>query len=525
MPKLSSSINTLLAILIIAITALSLYELRRTWHDFKIVEVHPAPLGISAKAHKLDQLLHHHIAAFSHIRSFDHLLKKKPYDYHLSTLWVDRCEVRQGDFYKFVKWQQQHPQKVKAALNQPPLWKYHSTSKSHKVSGRLRAPANGISYYDASAYCKTANGRLPTRSEWLAIAGGKEQRLYPWGDDFSNKAWPYLDSRLNGAQSCGLHKEQASPEQIHGLGDTVSEWASPDGGDKLPSLHGGNAYNKPPGIYSLTSLYRHAPPTYRSPYVGFRCVYDQQPALLPWNDKALDVQQVSPGQYTLGLPQDARIPKLLVHMSKDKIKLIKDIFEYAEKAQPFYILSHEVTRAQYREFLNDPLVKLGIYANEKEPEEHSYRPDNWSGSHEEQDALPVNNIDWWSAWAYANWVGGDLPSVAEWINAATGGGTRIYPWGNHFDANLIVAAENKLAGPQTLQTHAGDVTHNQIYQLGGNVSEWTRTLVALSDDYVAIVKGGNYSLPGEEAGKADFENYAPLSLRSPRIGFRIIFRP
>ena len=65
---------------------------------------------------------------------------------------------------------------------------------------------NGVSYYDAYAYCQASGGRLPTRSEWIAIAGGSEGRLYPWGNSFNSEGWPYLDPRLNAAQRCGLHK-------------------------------------------------------------------------------------------------------------------------------------------------------------------------------------------------------------------------------------------------------------------------------------------------------------------------------
>ena len=519
---LSVTINVLLTVAILTVSAFTIYKLRNAFYQFDTAKMQTQSHEISPKARQLDQILYDNISHFQYIRSFDHLLGKSAHTHGLNMLWVDRCEVRQGDFYKFIKWHDKHPDTMIAAPKQPPNWKYQSSSVSHKVSGRLQAPANGVSYFDAYAYCRASGGRLPSRLEWLAIAGGTEQRLYPWGDQFSATAWQYLDSRLNASQKCGLHSSHNTPNQIHNLGDTVSEWASGDARNPKPSLHGGNAYNKPLNIYSLTYFYRFAPAKYRSPYVGFRCVYEKEPASIAWTGNTPNTVRISPATYRIGLPDDAKIPKLLVHLSEKKINVIKDIFDYSQQAHDFQILSHEITRAQYRRFLDDPLVQFGIYANEKEPKEHNYRPDGWSDTADAKDTLPVTGVDWWSAYAYANWAGGRLPSAIEWMSAASQNGSHVYPWGNDAAKDYAATAESGLVEPQAVRAHPKDVTSNRIYDLGGNVSEWTRSIVIASNHYVAVVKGGNYSLPIDTA-RVDFENQVPLSLRSPHIGFRIVF--
>lgn len=81
--------------------------------------------------------------------------------------------------------------------------------------------------------------------------------------------------------------------------------------------------------------------------------------------------------------------------------------------EPFWIDTAEVSNAEYAEFLGSTGYPP---------------PDHWGKIGPEHDELPVCNVSWHDAVAYAEWAGKHLPSFAEWTFAARGTSGRIFPW-------------------------------------------------------------------------------------------------
>ena len=449
-----------LTLLVIGCALAALVKLRPEWRDFDTAAVRLVfPAGADSAGDRLDGVLLGNLAHFGYLRAFDHVFAAGSRRYRIErAVWLDRCEVRQGDFYKFAQWLPFNPQASAPAPDQPANWRHFSDTREHAVSGRLDAPASGLTWFDAYAYCQAAGGRLPRAPEWIAAAAGRQPRLYPWGDVFDPRPWPYLDPLLNAARTCGALADTTTPEGFADMGQNVSEWAVGEWHPGAAVVMGGNAYNAPREIFSLAVLYRRAPPKHRSAYLGFRCAYDAPPAATPWRTEP-NAAELPAGDYSVGIPEGARVPGLLAHLPRDRLPLIERIFarDDGREVVDLHLTVREITRREYAAFLRDPFVAAGFHAEDNQPRRHSHRPPDWE-EQIKQPELPVVNVDWWSAYAFASWAGGRLPSAEEWEAAASGQGRRLYPWGDDFAAATPVTAERQARGPQVVSAAQGDVT-------------------------------------------------------------------
>jgi formylglycine-generating enzyme required for sulfatase activity len=151
------------------------------------------------------------------------------------------------------------------------------------------------------------------------------------------------------------------------------------------------------------------------------------------------------------------------------------------KVNDFYMTKTEITNAQY-----EKCVKAGIctpphwedelcyvYQTSKRHWQQGIVPLEFRGENQ-----PVICIEWQQARIFAKWIGGDLPSEAQWEYASRSGGKDIkYPWGNA-EATCeyaVMSDEGDGCGRDStweVCSKTGGNTAQGLCDMGGNVWEW-----------------------------------------------------
>ena len=179
----------------------------------------------------------------------------------------------------------------------------------------------------------------------------------------------------------------------------------------------------------------------------------------------------------------------------------------------FWIGQTEVTNRQYA-----ACVEAGACAP---PLDRTSFDDPAYGDH------PVINVPWPSAVAYAAWVGGRLPTEAEWEYAARGHTARVYPWGdtfekgalNYCDANCDVFFWADAAYDDGYALTAPDGTYPDgaswvgALDMSGNVWEWVSSLFK-EYPYDATDGREDAGAPGEHVLRGGAFDLSYVDLRS-----------
>jgi len=140
----------------------------------------------------------------------------------------------------------------------------------------------------------------------------------------------------------------------------------------------------------------------------------------------------------------------------------------------YWIDRTEVTNAQYRK-----CVEAGACRE----------PGCWDDENYNAPGQPVVCATWDDAQSYATWVGGRLPTEAEWEKAARGTDGRIYPWGDEFDGTRLnycdrsceedykdTGADDGYALTAPVGRYPSGASPYGALDMAGNVWEWTRSL-------------------------------------------------
>lgn len=101
---------------------------------------------------------------------------------------------------------------------------------------------------------------------------------------------------------------------------------------------------------------------------------------------------------------------------------------------------------------------------------------DWSGNEPAwgwQDDHPMVNVSWDDARACCMFMGGDLPTEAQWEKAARGADAREYPWGNDWDpGNCHSSVKDQAFGSAPVGCFPQGASPYGCLDMAGNVWEW-----------------------------------------------------
>ena len=222
-----------------------------------------------------------------------------------------------------------------------------------------------------------------------------------------------------------------------------------------------------------------------------------------------------------------RIEKQDISRSSIKYNLNGEIHPHEVYLDAFEIQKYEVVNEEYRQCIRSTACSPPANANFEKPgyEDH-----------------PVTDVDYDQAANYCRWLGGSLPTEAQWERAARFGNqepVQLYAWGDEFEldwANILDAAGG-MTQPVGTYSPSGD-TAAGLVDMTGNVSEWvsdwydenfyrsssccTNPTGPDQKQALRITRGGSFSDNWVQARIT----YRDANLRdgypSPEVGFRCV---
>ncbi|MBI1925884.1 formylglycine-generating enzyme family protein [Candidatus Poribacteria bacterium] len=221
--------------------------------------------------------------------------ERRVHTVYIDAFYMDVHEVTVGEYRAFIQ----------ATGYQAPDWK-----RVAEYSPTDQHPMINVSWYDATAYCRWANKRLPTEAEWeKAARGGLVGKRYPWGDEdpdgtqcnFADKNTDYSWSnrKVNDGYQYTAPVEKYTPNgyRLYDMAGNVWEWCmdeyqsdfyakspkqNPVAGGVITLVNNdftdiktarvlrGGSWSVNPDTLCVAGRYRGVP-SLRNDVVGFRC--------------------------------------------------------------------------------------------------------------------------------------------------------------------------------------------------------------------------------------------------------------
>jgi len=270
----------------------------------------------------------------------------------------------------------------------------------------------------------------------------------------------------------------------------------------------------------------------------------------------IDVATISVGNTSDGIDRECAA----IGPRCDREQMQRELPAHDVTVAPFFLDEHEVTNDEFLSILQMHASTLVVI----EDEDHHYpryvRRNAGLGNEEliadlnpkhggieyeharyrvrtDQGRLPVVQVTWYGANLFCESRGKRLPTEDEWEAAARGRTKRPYPWGDvpvrcgilPNDGLIVMPAEcPSKVSVRAVKTSPQDVTPEGVYDLGGNVAEWTASIFIDGDRAATganapasaprVFRGGSWgeSFLARTAGR----NRVPPMVAGANLGFR-----
>jgi len=215
--------------------------------------------------------------------------------------------------------------------------------------------------------------------------------------------------------------------------------------------------------------------------------------------------------------------------------------------EPVFLDRYPVTNREYRVFLDaGGYCEMALWSQEIWPGVIDFvdrsgqpGPRFWSKGKYPRGAAehPVVGVSWYEASAYAQWLGKRLPNDPEWVKAGCWPVAvddslplqRKYPWGESMDLNNANLWATGLGGTTPVTAYEGGMSVGGIYQLIGNVWEWTDSRYGdwhSSQEKIEVnvamrsIRGGSFDTYFDNHATCHFQSGESPVARKHNIGFR-----
>ncbi len=205
----------------------------------------------------------------------------------VSSFYIDKYEVTFSQYNAFLKYLEQHPNFAEPG-------KTYDIPENILLSESLyqpNYPIVGVSWYGAAKYAEWVGKSLPTTKQMTLAMAGRQQHLYPWGNEWCAKCCN--DENFEGVQKT-VPVDSILQDPMNGMNSNstlgvfhltgnVAEWMNngPRLEEDVYAYRMGGSWSVDCRIEGLSFVHFKTPKSKTYTYIGFRCV-TPSPAGLLW---------------------------------------------------------------------------------------------------------------------------------------------------------------------------------------------------------------------------------------------------